>query len=103
MDRLLAYKIGNRAIKQLKKIRKSDRKLYKKIEKEIEAIRRNPLIGDAKKGDLQGYFCLDVNHLGINYEICYTLEIEENGEIIVIIFIGTRENFYAELRRYLGL
>lgn len=99
MDRSLAYKIGNRAIKQLKKMRKSDRKLYEKIEKEIEAIRRNPLISDAKKG----YFCLDVSHLGINYEICYTLETDENGEIIVIIFIGTRENFYAELRRYLGL
>lgn len=103
MDGLLAYKIGNRAIKQLKRIRKSDRKLYEKLEEKIESIRRNPLIGDAKRGDLQGYFCLDVNHLGINYEICYTLETGENGEIIVIIFIGTREDFYAELRRYLGL
>lgn len=99
----IAYKIGSRAIKQLKKIRKSDRKLYEKIEKEIEAIRRNPLIGDAKKGDLRGYFCLDVHHLGINYEICYALETDDSGKIIVIIFIGHRENFYAELRRYLGL
>lgn len=95
--------MGNRATKSLKRIRKSDSTLYKKVLHAIEDIRRNPFIGDAKKGDLKGYFCLDVFHVGTNYELCYALEKDENGEIVLIVLMGPRENFYAELKRYLDL
>lgn len=98
MSELLPYRLGRRAVKELKKIRKSDHVLYKKMEAAIVSIRENPFIGDAKKGDLKGYYCLDVMHIGTNYELCYALEEDE-----IIILIGPRENFYPELRRYLRL
>ncbi|MGG0257370.1 type II toxin-antitoxin system RelE/ParE family toxin [Bacillus toyonensis] len=103
MTNLLPYRLHKRAAKELKKMRESDNTLYKKINAAIESIRKNPLIGDAKKGDLKGYFCVDVKHMGINYELCYTLEEDENGNIVVIVLTGPRENFYPILKRYLGL
>ena len=98
---LLPYKLGNRAAKQLIKIRKSDRTLFDKIQELITAIRIDPSIGEAKKGDLKGYRCIDIMHLKTNYELCYTLEEDDNGELILIIMMGPRETFCEELKRYL--
>lgn len=103
MSNLLPLQLHKKAAKELKKMRQSDRTLYEKIDVAIQSIRINPLVGEAKKGDLKGYFCLDVMHLGINYEICYTLEEDANGNIVVVVLIGPRENFYPTLKRYLGL
>lgn len=103
MSELLPYRIGRRALKELKRIRKSDQVLYKKIDAAIMSIRENPYVGEMKKGDLNGYYGFDVTHVGTNYEICYALEEDAQGNIVVIILIGPRENFYAELKRYLGL
>ncbi|OIJ21760.1 hypothetical protein BKP45_03415 [Anaerobacillus alkalidiazotrophicus] len=103
MSKLLPYKIGERAAKQLKKIRKTDRVLFKKIEAAITSIRLDPRVGEPKKGDLKGYSSLDINHLRTNYELCYTLEVDESGNVVLIIMIGPRENFYEDLKRYLNL
>lgn len=103
MSELLPYRLGKRAIKELKKIRKSDQALYKKMEVAILSIRENPFIGEAKKGDLKGFYCLDVTHVGTNYELCYALEEDEQGNVVIVLLIGPRENFYPELKRYLGL
>ncbi len=40
-----------------------------------------------------------------NYELAYTVEYrqnEDNGEteIVVVVLVGTRENFYEQLKRY---
>jgi mRNA interferase RelE/StbE len=103
MNDLLRYKLNKRAAKELKKIRQSDGTLFTKIVSAIDSIRENPLVGEAKKGDLKGYYCLDVIHRGTNYEICYTMEEDENGELILVVLMGPRENFYVDLKRYLGL
>lgn len=100
---LLPFQLSPRAGKRLKKIKKSDQPLYRKINAAIDSIRTDPDVGEAKKGDLKGYSCLDVHHTGTNYEICYALRENEEGELIVIILLGPRENFYPELKRYLGL
>ncbi|WP_438317178.1 type II toxin-antitoxin system RelE/ParE family toxin [Sporosarcina sp. FA9] len=76
--------------------------MYEKINDAITNICLDPFIGDAKKGDLKGFFSLDVFHQASNYELCYKIEEDENGDLIVIILIGPRENFYPELKRYLG-
>lgn len=103
MNNLLPLKIGKRATKELRKIRKTDQVLYRRISNAIDSVRENPLIGEAKKGDLKGYFCIDIHHIGTNYELCYTLEENEDGKLIVIILLGPRENFYSQLKRYLDL
>lgn len=101
MNECLPYKLSKRAAKELKKIRKSDRSLFLKMDAAIQAIRANPYAGEPKKGDLKGYFCVDINHMGSNYELCYGIEEDENGEMVLIILMGPRENFYEQLKRYL--
>ena len=56
--------------------------------------------GKAKTGDLKGIYCRDVFYNKVNYEIAYQI-FEEDGNYVVVILAGTRENFYNELKRYL--
>ena len=85
------------ATKYIKKIK--NRELKSELKKAIDPIAHNPLIGEAKMGDLHGIFGYDVYYDSINYEIAYT--ILEKEVVITIIMVGTRENFYKELKRYI--
>lgn len=78
-----------------------DKHLKKEFKKAILRIRENPCIGEAKSGDLKGIFSLDVFHAGQNYELAYRVSQFDNGEVVVILLAGTRQNFYKELKRYL--
>ncbi len=78
-----------------------DKNLKKEFKNAISQIRNNPNIGESKTGDLKGISCLDLFYNKTNYEIAYRLARLENGDIVVIIMAGTRENFYKELKRYL--
>ncbi len=85
-----------------KYFRKLKDKQLKNIFKEaINSIRENPDIGEAKIGDLSGIFSLDVYYNRTNYELAYRISQLENGDMVVIIMAGTRENFYKELKRYM--
>lgn len=44
---------------------------------------------------------IDVYYNRTNYELAYRITQLDNGEIIIIITAGTRENFYKELKRYM--
>jgi len=57
--------------------------------------------GEAKTGDLAGAFCRDVFYNKTNYEIAYRV-FEEDGQFVIVILAGTRENFYGELKRYIN-
>jgi len=86
------------AARYLKKLK--DKVLKDKFRQEIEAILEDPGIGEAKSGDLAGVYCCDIYHQKTNYELAYTL-IEQDGETVVVVLAGTRENFYEELKRYM--
>jgi hypothetical protein len=86
------------AARYLKKLK--DRALKEAFRREIEAVAADPTIGEAKTGDMAGVYCRDVYHQKTNYELAYTL-IEQDGETVVVILAGTRENFYEELKRYM--
>ena len=77
-----------------------DSKLKKLYLDAIVLIRENPNVGDAKSGDLKGVFCYDLYYNRVNYEIAYMISKQENGDYIVIILAGTRENFYHSLKNY---
>lgn len=64
------------------------------------AIRVDPNIGEEKTGDLSGCYGYDVFYKGTNYEIAYTIEENGEGELVVVILAGSRENFYEELKRH---
>ena len=87
-------------------------KYFKKLkEKQLKVAYREALVkisadpynaGEQKSGDLSGIYCRDVYYNKTNYEIAYRIY-EENGKLVVIILAGTRENFYQELKRYIGV
>ena len=87
-------------------------KYLKKLkEKGLIAAYRDALIkisedpysaGEAKTGDLAGIYSRDVYYSKTNYEIAYQI-FEEDGQLVVIILAGTRENFYQELKRYMNV
>lgn len=87
------------AEKYFKKLK--DQLLKNAFKEAILSIRENPDIGESKTGDLKGLYCLDIYHNRTNYELAYRISRLENGNMIVIIMAGTRENFYKELKRYL--
>ena len=87
------------AEKYFKKLK--DKQLKKAYKEAILGIRENPGTGDAKTGDLKGICSFDIFHNKTNYEVAYRISQIENGEMVVIIMAGTRENFYKELKRYM--
>lgn len=87
------------AERYFKKIR--EKGLQEAFKIALEKISNDPSIGDQKKGDLAGIWCYDVFYNKTNYEIAYRIY-EEEGQLVVIIMAGTRENFYEELKRYMN-
>ncbi len=85
--------IAERYLKKLK-----DKPLKIAFKEAIISIRESPEIGDPKTGDLSGIYCLDIYFNRLNYEIAYRISQLENGDMIIIIMAGTRENFYKELK-----
>jgi hypothetical protein len=86
------------AERSFKKIR--EKELQDAFRIALEKIAVDPLISEQKKGDLAGIWCYDVFYNKTNYEIAYRIY-EENGQMVVVIMAGTRENFYEELKRYM--
>jgi mRNA interferase RelE/StbE len=84
------------AERYLKKIK--DKQLLATFKKAIDKLKLDPYIGTQKVGDLQGIYGYDVKYSGVNYELAYRIY-EENGQFVVVILAGTRENFYEELKR----
>ena len=87
---------SNPAGRYLKKIK--DKHLLAAYKNAIDDLRKDPYIGTQKTGDLRGIYGYDVNYSGVNYELAYRIY-EENGQQIVVVLAGTRENFYEALKR----
>ena len=86
------------AERYLKKIK--DAKLSKAYFGALEKLAEDPFLGQAKRGDLSGVYGYDLRHNGVSYEIAYRVY-EQDDKLVVVILAGTRENFYAELKRYM--
>lgn len=95
MSKLIILPPAARYLKKLK-----EKPLKAKFQTAIDQILLNPYIGEPKTCDLTGIYCCDIFYNKTNYELAYTV-IEENGETVVVILAGTRENFYVELKRYM--
>ena len=95
MYELLFSPQAERFFKKMKE--KPLKEAYKKAFLELK---KNPYMGQPKRGDLAGIYGLDVKYKGVNYEIAYTIS-EVNGKKVVVLLAGTRENFYQQLKRYL--
>lgn len=83
-------------IKEMKKLGKP---VVQKMKKAIGDIAENPYLGEPLKGDLADIRKWVIIDQGFQYRIAY--EIYEDRVEVKIIRIGTRENFYEELKRRL--
>ena len=76
-----------------------EKQLQDKIKVAVEEIQADPYeAGEQKKGDLSGLFCYDIRHAKVSYEIAYIIH-EEDKKLVIVIYGGTRENFYKSLRK----
>lgn len=78
-------------------IKKQSRPFQLAIEDEVEKISRGEEIGKLKKGDLAGFQVHKFKLKGQEYLIAY----QTQGDDIVFYMIGTHENFYRDLKRYI--
>jgi mRNA interferase RelE/StbE len=85
---------AERYLKKLKE--KPLKRLYLEA---IQAISANPYVGEAKTGDLAGVYGYDIRYKGTNDELAYRIYEDGEGNVVVVIMCGTRENFYNELKR----
>lgn len=95
-----SLKVSSPAEKFIKKLK--DKPLKEKFKEAIKQIQLNPYeVGEVKTGDLAGIYGYDIYHSGANYEIAYTVQADYEGNMVLVILAGTREQFYQELKRYI--
>jgi hypothetical protein len=90
-------------------IKKARKPLQLAIEDAVEDVCTNPTIGEAKVGDLAGIWVYKFKFQRQEYLIAYRPpDVEQcqqsaEMELLTIEFyrVGTHENFYDELKRYL--
>ena len=84
-------------IRYVKKLQDRDKLT---LDEEVKVIMQNPRIGVQKKGDLSSIL---VHKFKMNKQeavLAYRLEpSKENPEIIILILLGSHENFYRELKK----
>ena len=95
----MSYKVflSNKAGKQYKKL---DPHIRDKIKSKLDRLKQHPHKAFALSGKYAALRYLKIIHKGVKYRIVY--DISDVRKEVLIIFLGTRENFYKELRRYLG-
>ncbi|MBL7129159.1 MAG: type II toxin-antitoxin system RelE/ParE family toxin [Ignavibacteria bacterium] len=80
-----------RKIKQLHKNQK------KELDKQIRKILANIKIGEEKKGDLKNIFVYKFMLQKIRYLLAYRIK----SNTLELITIGSHENYYRDLKKYL--
>ena len=79
-----------RAVKKLHGQQKAD------LDAAVRAIADNPVVGEAKLGDLAGVRMLKFR---LGNQPCLIAYLQEDAETIKLLAMGSHENFYRELKR----
>jgi len=66
------------------------------LNKAVSAIRDDPLLGEPKKGDLEGFYIYKYKMKAQLWLLAYTVESEE---VITLRLVGPHENFYQALKK----
>jgi len=90
---------NNIAILQMPGFKKAYKRLHASqkntTNKAIATIVENPLLGEAKKGDLAGLYVYKFNCVNQEFFLAY----EFDPETRVLMALGVHENFYRDLKR----
>jgi mRNA-degrading endonuclease RelE of RelBE toxin-antitoxin system len=85
-------------IRLINAVRRDIRRLDKPVQQAIR-IAENPYQASALRQDLRGLKSYHFSHRGTQYRIIY--EIYQDETLVIILFIGPRENLYHQVRRRL--
>jgi len=92
--RALAFPKYNRTKKKL------PRPLRQEVDRQVDVLCENPLVGQQKRSDLRGVFVHKFRLGAQLYLIAYLVDEEE--KTITLLALGGHENFYRDLKQYLG-
>jgi mRNA interferase RelE/StbE len=93
-----SLKLFKNDVKKLK-----DRNLLLKIFSAVREIKIDYSVGDLKTGDLCGVRTVKINYNNVAYRIAYYVDkpiLDSEKVNIMFIHVGSRGNFYKELRDY---
>ena len=88
-----AYPKFNRTKKKLPPALKAE------VNRQVQMICRTPGIGVKKRQDLSGVLVHKFRLAGQLYLLAYLVDEEE--EVVTLLALGGRENFYRDLKQYL--
>lgn len=80
-------------------LRRIDKAVAKVVIQQLDKLALNPFLGSPLLGNLSHLMKINIRQQTIEYRIVYKI-VEARLEVHVV-HIGTRENFYNELRRRL--
>lgn len=80
--------LGSDAVRDLRRLEKSDKKLLLQISHEIDSLAKSPLAGKRLKGELRGNYLLRHG----DYRIIYRVYVAE--KVVLIIRIGHSRDVY---------
>ncbi|MDD5219978.1 MAG: type II toxin-antitoxin system RelE/ParE family toxin [Candidatus Bipolaricaulis sp.] len=89
-----AFPKFNRTAKKLPKALRAE------IDRQVDVICRDPLVGEAKIGDLAGVRVHKFRLAGQVHLLAYLVNDVE--KTVTILALGGHENFYRDLKRYLA-
>jgi len=83
-----------------KDLKKLDRPVIEEIRTvHIQKILTNPFTFDALHGDLAGLYSYHFRQNRVDYRISYM--VNQTSQMVFVLMIGTRENFYNILKKRL--
>ncbi|MGA1826602.1 MAG: type II toxin-antitoxin system RelE family toxin [bacterium] len=90
--------LSRKATKQYNNL---DHHIQNKIKSILSELKQDPTKGFSLTGKKYiGLKYIKISHKNTEYRAVY--DICDAKQEVLVIFLGTRENFYKELRRYLG-
>jgi addiction module RelE/StbE family toxin len=78
-----------------KDLKRLDKSLISKIPTHLDRILENPYQNSQLKDNLSSVYSYHFRENRVEYRIAYT--INEDNEVVIILLIGSRENFYREV------
>ena len=73
--------------------------LRAEVDKQVRAICQAPPLGERKRSDLRGVLVRKFRLAGRLHLLAYW--VDEDEEIVTLLALGGRENFYRDLKQYL--
>ncbi|MCD6317799.1 type II toxin-antitoxin system RelE/ParE family toxin [Candidatus Aerophobetes bacterium] len=86
--------------KPARQIKKFDSQIRRIVKEKVDKLIENPHQYAFLSGPLSSLRKIDISTPSGQYRVAFS--IDEKEQIVGIIFVGPRENFYKELQRYLG-